>query len=149
MLTEICAYLRNWFDFNQPKFYGKFTVKDGTIVSHNDGDMGILEDQYIRVVGSVFCDGVWINGDLPEDETFDGAVWLMAVPSDLVQLAKEIDDWQGKYATADSPAMSPFSSESFGGYSYTKAQGYASTGGGMLTSWQAVYGMKLSRWKKI
>lgn len=154
MLTEICAYLQNYFDRNQSKFYGKFEISNGAITSFNDGDMGIQEGQYFRISDSVFNDGVWKND--PEelanlkDEIFDGSVWLMAVPPDVIAIAEDIQNWMDKYGTSDSPNMSPFSSESFSGvYNYTKAQGYARTDGGMLTSWQSVYGSSLQRYKKM
>ena len=49
----------------------------------------------------------------------------------------------------ENPNMSPFSSESFGGYSYSKAQGYAGEGGGMLNTWQAIFASRLAPWRKI
>lgn len=151
MLTEICDYLHNNFDRNTPKFYGKFEVKNGVIESFNDGNMGLQSGQYFRIYGSVFNDGVWQHGvdTLPKDEVFDGSVVLMAVPPDLIALMGEIEDWMEKYGGADSVNMSPFDSESFDGYSYSKVQGFASTGGGMLTSWQAVYSARLARWKRL
>lgn len=150
MLTEICAYLRNYFDFNMPKYYGNFKIEDGVITSMNDGDMGIISGQYFRVIGSVLNDGVWRYPDsVLQDETFSGAVWLMAVPPELVKLSGEIADWQKAYGGADSSAMSPYTSESFGGYSYSKGAGTVDTAGNGLTGWKAVYAGRLSRWKKI
>lgn len=151
MLTEVCAYLRNYFDRGQPKFYGAFEVKNGVIESYNDGDMGIADGQYFRIIGSVFCDGVWQYGNdtLPKDEIFNGTVWLMAVPSDVVALVGEIEAWMQKYATVDSANMSPYTSESFGGYSYSKAQGSGSAGGTSPAGWQDNFGARLMRYKRI
>ena len=151
MLTEVCAYLKNYFDRGQPKFYGGFEVKNGVIESYNDGDMGLQEGQYFRVIGSVFCDGVWKYGTdtLPNDEVFNGAVWLLALPPDLVSLSGEIDKWMEKYSAFDSTNMSPFNSESFGGYSYNKGQGASTTGGASPAGWQDVFGSRLLRYKKI
>lgn len=152
MLTDICAYLRNWFDRNQPKFIGRFSVENGMITSYDDEDMGIQEGQYYRVIGSVFNDGVWQYGtDDLEDEVFDGAVWLMAIPPALKDLAEEIEEWQKKYGGIDSTAMSPFTSESFAGYSYTKASGGSGsdTYSGTPAGWQDVFSARLARWKKI
>ena len=155
MLSEICGYLRNYFDRDQPKFYGGFRVQDGEICSFNDGDMGLQEGQYYRIMGSVFNDGVWEYGNtdnfkVMKDETFSGAVWLMAIPPDLIALSNEIDNWITKYGGVDAPAMSPYSSESFGGYSYNKSGGYASNssddGEG---TWQGVFKNRLKRWKKL
>ena len=151
MLTEICAYLKNYFDRNQAKFHGSFEIKNGTIESYNDGDMGLVEGQYFRIIGSVFCDGVWEYGknDLPHDEIFTGSVWLMAVPKDVTDTISDIEEWMNKYGTVDSANMSPFTSESFGGYSYTKAQGASSTGASSPSSWQDVFGARLMRYKRI
>ena len=78
------------------------------------------------------------------DEIFDGVIWLMAIPKAFLDLVKEIEDWQKKNGAADSAAMSPFNSESFGGYSYSKG-----TGGGTATTWQTIYASHLNIWRKI
>lgn len=148
MLNELCGYLRNYFE--EKIYAGDFTITSG-IISGND--MDLLENQYIRIVGSRLNDGVYkyksagITG--LSDEAFSGAVWSLAIPKEVVAIDAEIDAWQAKYGGVDSAAMSPFSSESFGGYSYTKAQGFASTGGGMLTDWQSLFASRLSQWRKI
>lgn len=144
MLTEICAYLKNWFDFNQSKYFGTITITDGTF----DLQSEIQSGQYYRIVGSVFNDGVHKRGSEElTDETFDGAVWLMAVPKDVIDLDKRISDWMAKYGGVDSDAMSPYQSESFGGYSYSKASG--GTDGSTVAGWQSIFGAELRRYKKI
>lgn len=151
MLTEICAYLRNYFDRGQPKYYGRFSVENGELIPANGEDLGLQQGQYYRIVGSVFNDGVWKYGTdtLSDENWFTGSVWLMAVPPELESIAEDVSSWLEKNGAVDSENMSPFSSESFSGYSYTKAQGYASVGGGMLNGWQSVYGQRLNRWKKL
>ena len=159
MLGEICAYLKNWFVVDM--VFGEFTISDGQI-AHSDGSvLGFLEGQYYRIIGSVLNDGVWVYHapsvdpeEDPEeglkDETFKGAVWYMAIPPDLIALAGEIADWQAKNGVVDSAAMSPFNSESFGGYSYSKAGGYGSSNAGDTgTSWQSAYAARLARWRKL
>lgn len=150
MLTELCQYLKNWFDRGQPKYYGKFEVKDGSVTSFNDGDMGILDGQYFRIQGSVFNDGVHKNPPSGlTDETFDGAVWLMAVPPSAISLAAEIEEWQKKYASVDSAAMSPYQSESFGGYSYSKSGGGSADGTTNAGTWQGVFASRLNPYRKL
>lgn len=152
MLTAICQYLRNWFNrkpdgTDYPKEEGTFSISDGEL----DTDI-LVEGQYFRIMGSLFNDGVHKYKDQSDtltDETFTGAIWSMGVPVEVVKLAEDITAWQDKYGNADSSAMSPFQSESFDGYSYTKQQGYASTGGGMLTSWHAVFASRLAPWRKL
>ena len=141
MLTEICNYLKNWFDYDQPKFYGKFKIENGVLHSVNDCDMGII-------TGSVLNDGVYTLSDELEDEEFDGAVWLMAVPKDVKNVAIEIQEWQSKYGGVDSSAMSPYQSESFGGYSYSKG-GTGNTSSSSVPTWQSIYADRLARHKKI
>jgi len=143
MLTKICKELNNWFDKN--KIFGEFTIENGELI----GASKILQEgQYFRIVGSVFNDGVHLHGseDL-EDEHFDGAVWTMAVPPSVIELSERISDWQGKYGGIDSLAMSPFQSESFGGYSYTKSGGSSDSNSG--PSWKDVFANELNQWRKI
>jgi hypothetical protein len=82
-----------------------------------------------------------------KDEVFEGSLWLMAIPQAFLDLVEEIDAWQKKNGAVDSAAMSPFNSESFGGYSYSK--GVGSSGGGLATTWQAAYAARLNAWRKI
>lgn len=149
MLTQLCQYLRNWFE--RDKFYGSFTIADGVLTYADGTALSLLTGQYYRIVGSVFSDGVHRWEDQEEtlsEESFVGAVWSMGVPADVLTLAADIQTWAEKYAGADSAAMSPFTSESFGGYSYSKnAGGAAGTGGG--TSWQSVFADRLAPWRKM
>ena len=146
MLTEICGYLRNWFCDDTDIIVGNIVVGDSEITV----PYGVIQpDQYIRIVGSVFNDGVWQYGSATfRPETFDGAVWPMRMPKTLIDLATDIEDWQAKYGKADSKAMSPFNSESFAGYSYSKS----SSGIGEVaspTTWQGVFAARLSPWRKL
>ena len=67
----------------------------------------------------------------------------MAIPKDFLAIAKEIEDWQTQYAKA---LTSPYQSESFGGYSYSKASG--KNGGGAVT-WQDAFASKLNLYRRI
>lgn len=135
MLSEICKELNNWFDYSRK--FGTFTISDGQL----QVDF-LQEGQYYRIVGSVFNDGVYqyTHGFPLHDETFEGAVWLMAVPSDVLKLDEEIAEWVGKYKDV---AASPFQSESFGGYSYTKGSTEKAT------SWKAAFASRLNNWRKL
>lgn len=149
MLTQLCQYLRNWFA--RDIFYGSFTIADGVLTYEDGTALPLLTGQYYRIVGSVFSDGVHRWADETEtlsEESFVGAVWSMGIPADVLTLAADIQAWSDKYAGADSAAMSPFTSESFGGYSYSKnAGGTAGAGGG--TSWQSVFADRLAPWRKM
>lgn len=149
ILTELCQELRNWFDRNQPKYYGEFTIENGVLIL--SGDMSLKDGQYFRIIGSALNDGVHqygVYGDALEDEAFSGAVWAMAIPPAILTLVKDIEAWQDKYGGIDSAAMSPFASESFGGYSYSKSgagSGSGSTSGG----WRSAFAGRLNPWRKI
>lgn len=147
MIEQICAFIHNFFYGD--RYAGKFTITNGTLEVP-----GLIEGQYFRICGSRLNDGVYKypavapqgQPAILKDETFDGVIWDMRPPKAFLDLAAEIGAWVGKYGDT---MNSPFSSEAFGGYSYSKAQGYASAGGGMMSSWQAVYGTRLNQWRKL
>ena len=139
MLEQVLMNIRNWFTVDGGIHSGTFTIKDGGIT------LPFLADgQYFRICGSVFNDGLhrYPETDLV-DEEFSGAIWELAIPPAVVDLADEIGAWQEKNGEA---SASPYQSESFGGYSYSKATDSAS--GGAVT-WQSVFKRQLSAWRKI
>lgn len=137
MLEQILQHIHNFFV--QHTYSGKFVISSGGI------DLSFLQEgQYFRIKGSVFNDGVYQYpaSDL-HDEEFSGEIWAMAVPPMLVDISLEIKDW----VEANKGALeSPYQSESFGGYSYTKASS-ATTGGAI--GWQDVFKSKLDPWRKL
>lgn len=72
----------------------------------------------------------------------------MAVPSTVIAIASDINEWQTLYGGADSSAMSPFNSESFGGYSYSKS-GSGNANSGSNASWQDVFGGRLNKYRRL
>ena len=143
-LTELCQELHNWFD--RERHHGSFEITGGNIVADF-----LQTGQYYRIVGSVFNDGVhqYPSANL-KSETFDGAVWALAIPDPIIKLATEIAEWREKYEAIDSAAMSPFASESFGGYSYTKSGSNHSSGAKSgVSSWIDVFSTRLNRWRKL
>ena len=151
MLTELCQELKNWFE--REIHFGTFTIEGGQLA-----DSSFLQDgQYFRVVGSVFNDGVHkyeptnAQREQLHDEEFEGAIWAMAVPPTVIALSEQIDEWTEKYGGVDSASMSPFQSESFGGYSYSKGSGSSSgsSGGSSVPTWKSVFADDLNRWRKI
>lgn len=134
MLEQILRHLNNWFlvDIHE----GRFTVEKGGIALPF-----LLPGQYFRVFGSVLNDGLYQypTAEL-RTETFDGTIWALAIPREVEKLSEEIEAWQEKNGEA---ATSPFTSESFGGYSYTK------TGGENAVNWQTAFRGRLNHWRKI
>ncbi len=147
ILSELCGEVNNYFDKNQPKHSGSFTIENGILV--NAEALGLQIGQYYRIIGSVFCDGVHkYTGESDEDltdEVFSGSVCLMAVPKEFADLAKEIGEWVEKYGEA---SMSPLASESLAptSYSYSVNTG---AGSGAVATWQNVFSSRLNRWRKI
>ena len=139
MLEQVLMNIRNWFPVKGGIYSGTFTIKDGGIT------LPFLADgQYFRICGSVFNDGLhqYPATDLV-DEEFSGAIWELAIPPAVVDLADEIGAWQEKNGEA---SASPYQSESFGGYSYSKATD--SVSGGAVT-WQSAFRSRLNAYRKL
>lgn len=145
MLEEVLRNLNNWFEVPGKRLTGFFEVSGGCI---GLPDGWLLDGQYFRIEGSVFNDGLhqWPAVDL-RDETFTGRVTALAIDPELIELSNRIDTWKSKYSEV---AESPYQSESFGGYSYTKASGNGSQGGsqGRLT-WRDAFRSELKHWSKL
>ena len=139
MLEQVLMNIRNWFTVEGGIHSGTFSIKDGGITLPF-----LVDGQYFRICGSVFNDGLhqYPTSDLV-DEEFSGVIWALAIPPAVVDLADEIQKWQEKNGEV---ASSPFSSESFGGYSYSKATD-AETGGAV--TWQSAFKQQLGAWRKI
>lgn len=148
MLTQICAKIRNYFTQDADKLIGDYSVVEGCLVP----SVPLQEGQYYRIVGSVFNDGVHAYNDFLVDETkFHGAVWLMRIPKELIEISEEMQAWMDLYGGVDSVVMSPYQSESFGGYTYSKAsagRGDGGNGGSQMTVWDA-FESKLSIYRKL
>ena len=139
MLEQVLMNIRNWFTADGGIYSGTFTIKDGGIALPF-----LANGQYFRICGSLFNDGLhqYPEDDLV-DETFNGTIWALAIPKAVIDLADEIQNWQEKNGEA---SVSPYQSESFGGYSYSKATD-AETGGAV--TWQSAFKKQLSAWRKI
>ena len=131
MIEAICGEIRNYFEV--AKYKGEVSVVDGVLPQ----EISLQDGQCYRIIGSVFNDGVhqYPYGVLT-DETFVGEVWAMAIPPALIALADEIK----AYNESDLAKPTAYTSESFGGYSYSREGS---------NDWQSVFGRKLNRWRKI
>ena len=139
MLEQVLMHLKNWFLVPGGIHEGTYTIEDGGITLPF-----LANGQYFRICGSVFNDGLhrYPASDL-KAETFEGTVWALAVPQAVIELSAEIEEWQTKNGEA---ASGIYQSESFGGYSYSKATDSAS--GGAVT-WQSAFRSRLSAWRKL
>ena len=139
MLEQVLMHLNNWFLVPCGIHEDTYTIEDGGIALPF-----LANGQYFRIFGSVFNDGLhkYPASDL-KAETFEGTVWALAVPQAVIELAAEIEEWQKKNGEA---SVSPYQSESFGGYSYSKSTDSAS--GGAVT-WQTAFRSRLNAWRKL
>ena len=125
MLEQVLLSLRNWFVAG--KRTGRVRIEGGRLVP--PAALGLKEGQYVRITGSTFNDGLhaWPYNGLT-DEEFVGTVWALAIPQTVH--AKELD--------------SPYASESFGGYSYTRVGG-----DGSPITWRQQFKARLDPWRKL
>lgn len=144
MFEQVLTYLFGARHYNWPiarggLHFGTFTINSANL------SLPLLHNQYFRVVGSVFNDGVYkYTEDLKlTDETFEGAIWALSIPPALVELVDDITAWNKNNAEI---VTSPYESESFGGYSYSKATDGESS---RPISWQTVFRSRLMEWRKI
>ena len=147
MLTEICAEINNYFSYENDRHIGDFAIIDGLITPSID-----IPTDYIRIAGSHLNDGVHkvSDADLVDEDSFHGAIWIMSVPAAFLDLVADIEAWQEKNGKADSAAMGPFQSESFGGYSYSKASGgSAASGGSSVPTWQSTFASRLKIYRRV
>ena len=132
-LELVLANIHNWFDTD--RIAGQYVVKDGALSLPF-----ALDGQYVRIVGSVFNDGLHrcpLEG--LQDESFEGEVWTLAIPQAVQDIAEEVTAYR-----SSNPATG-YTSESFGGYSYSKA---TDDNGAPLT-WQAAFRSALNPWRKL
>ena len=136
-MNGLCDNLHNYFE--REKHIGTFKVENGGISLPF-----LLDGQYFRIIGSVMNDGVYKYPCTElTDESFCGEVWAMGVPPALVALLADINAWIAKYGES---TEGPYQSESFAGYSYTKAKDSQSND---VVTWETMFRARLSRWRKI
>lgn len=141
MLEQILMHLNNWFVMPGEIYGGTYHIEDGSI------ELPFLQNgQYFRITGSVFNDGLHqYPAEGLTDEEFEGCISCLAIPKAVLEVAQEIEAWQAKNGAA---AASPFQSESFGGYSYSKSTSVSATSGG-ISSWQDAFRGRLNQWRKL
>ena len=142
MLEEILEYLHNWFISPENIKLGTYSIESGYI------DLPFLKiGQYFKINGSDLNDGVYQYPCTElEDECFYGSIWALSIPKALLDLVAEIEEWQEEYGSSTA-LLSPYQSESFGGYSYTKAS--SANDSSSLVAWTDVFASRLAGWRKI
>ncbi len=138
MIYDVMKSINNFFEDENGYNYGTWEIKGGLITLPF-----LLNNQYFRIIGSVFNDGVYkydANLELV-DETFGGTIVALKPPKAFMDLVDEIQAFNDKYGT-----ITPYTSESFLNYSYSKASG--TNGTGQIT-WMDAYRSKLNKWRKL
>lgn len=139
MLYEIMKRINNFFIVKS--FKGTWAIEGGKIALPF-----VQTNQYILIQGSIFNDGVYKYTDdlVLENETFDGVISGLAVPKSFLALADEIMEWQNKNKDI---ITSPYSSETFDGYSYSMASGNSAENGSK--SWYKAFSDRLAMYRKV
>lgn len=141
MIAEICAYLKNYFDVNEPYRTGEIEIHNGALYTSCD----LKANQYFHIIGSTFNDGVYQYPTTSlVDETFNGTVRGMALPFDFLDLVDDIETWQAKYGKS---VNSPYASESVTSNSYSRTK--VSSADVNAISWQSAFAGRLARWRKL
>jgi len=157
MLQQVCDYLHNYFDTDEYGYplhteSGEFSIVGGAVSLHF-----LQEGQRFRIIGSVFNDGVYTyhesgctNDDDTDvalaDETFTGTICEMRVPFAVLDEVQRMHADLEKYGEA---LNGPYQSESFGGYSYTRATGADGSVYDAETEVLKRHAKRLKRWKKL
>lgn len=138
-LFELLMYLRNFFPGMKWQFFREeITEKRLSLPGLENGDYYLIE-------GSRRNDGIHVYGNQDlRNEVFSGTVTEICVPDAVLKLLDEINQWQEKNGEA---VASPYQSESFGGYSYAKAN--TNSGNGESMSWKTAFGPRLRAWRKL
>lgn len=152
MLENVLKSIKNWFLMHNGIKTGTYTIENGGISLPF-----LFKGQYFRICGSVFNDGLYRltdDGDIVDgdgnktqlsDETFNGTIWCLAIPKEVIRLSEEITEWDAKYGEQ---IASPYTSESFGGYSYSKPSS-VDTDGRASFGWETAFKSKLDIYRRI
>ena len=138
-MYELLLYLRNFFPGMKWTFQNE-EIQEGRLPLP-----GLEYGDYYLIEGSRRNDGIHKYGDNDlKSEAYTGIVTEICVPPAVVSLLADINAWITKNQQA---LESPYQSESFGGYSYTKSSG--SSGSGESVSWKTVFAPRLRIWRKL
>lgn len=135
MLEKLMSYCKNYFARTVES--GEYTILNGSINTTGTYATG----QYIRIRGSLLNDGVYQYSQIMnlQNEIFTGEIYGLAPPKDFIELSTAIS------THVDKNPQSALTSESFSGYSYSKA----TDANGAPMSWQSIFASELKQFKKM
>lgn len=148
MITLVCRNLNNVFNIDSGDF-DEYEIK-GEVLTSKLGHKYLI-GSYIAIErrggagksGSILNSGVYkVTDDLitipgSKDEKWEGYVFQCAIPSDLIELAQEIE------LNIKNTKQNNKTSENFGIYSYSKA----TNRNGVVASWSEVFATRLSAYR--
>ncbi|MGN0076222.1 MAG: hypothetical protein ACI38Z_04530 [Parafannyhessea sp.] len=141
MLGAVLASINNYFAGDPVR--GRWAVAGGEVSPASGQALALEGGQWCIIAGSALNDGLHRQGAGGlADEEFEGTVTPLRIPRDLLGLVAEIEAWQD----AQDAAAGPYASESFGGYSYSRATDPAT---GLPMTWEAAFRSRLNRWRKL
>ena len=172
-MTEVMTECNNYFTHsdrfgNQIIHKGEYTVKDNKLKIAPLP----LTGAYIRIVGSIFNDGVYkvegISDSDPteitltglQDETFNGAVCYLSPPKDFIRLVQSIDCFNKHIESINAVRresgqlpLGMLQSETFEGYNYTMATkkhgGGENARGGTAITWKDEFASDLGKYRRM
>jgi len=138
-MYEVMKHIHNFFTKPDKIVEGKWKIENGAL------SLPFLrEGQYYLIEGSDFNDNKVHQYDDEydglTDEEFTGYVIPLYVPAEFTETCTRIGEYMTKHKNDDG-----YTSESFGGYSYSKG----THADGTPISWADVFKQELSVWRKI
>lgn len=118
-MEDILSYINNYFAVTKEE--GTFKIEDNSIKIKGN----YLQGQFIKLEGSVLNDGIHkvenLGGETitltgANNEEFEGVIYSLAIPKDLINIAIKFEELKEKSPNGI------YDSESFGEYSYTLAK---------------------------
>lgn len=140
--AEVLGSINNFFELEPAR--GEFEVSCGTLSAVRGQLPALADGQYYLVRGSALNDGLHVEGsfDLEDEGPWVGEVVPCAVPAGLRDLIREVAVWREARKGEDGP----YQSESFDGYSYSRATDPV-TGG--AADWRTAFRSRLNRWRRL
>lgn len=142
-LLNILKYLNNYF-YKFREDNSNFKIENNKIKVKGK----YIPGQYIRIYNSYLNDGIFqvigvedgaitIEGGINEE--FDGVIFSLSIPRDILKLSEKVKEYNQKNVN------NGIISESFEGYSYTKA----TNNNGELVQWHDAFKSELAPYKKM
>lgn len=137
-VASVMRYCRNYFESGY--IDGTFRITGNALTDVGDGV------NWVYISGSMMHDGAWriCNGYLTgrdisglSDEEFSGRVWLLAPPTDFLELCKAISEYEERNP------LGSLMSETFGEYSYTRST-YARGNTSGRIDWQNIFDLQIA-----